>query len=151
MGHLKPAGLRDRGLPHDDFAPREGESSGGSKWWVWVLVLAVAGGLGYWYVHGKSSTEAQNPQAGGGAGGGQGKGGRGGQFGPLVVPVVVATAHKGDLPVYFNGLGTVTAFNTVTVRSRVDGQIVKINFTEGQMVHQGDSLAEIDPRPFQVQ
>jgi multidrug efflux system membrane fusion protein len=68
-----------------------------------------------------------------------------------VVPVVVATAEKGNLPVYFNGLGTVTAFNTVTVRSRVDGQIVKINFTEGQMVHQGDSLVEIDPRPYQVQ
>ena len=69
----------------------------------------------------------------------------------MVVPVVVATAEKGNLPVYFNGLGTVTAFNTVTVRSRVDGQIVKINFTEGQMVHQGDSLVEIDPRPYQVQ
>lgn len=68
----------------------------------------------------------------------------------MVVPVVVATAQQGDLPVYFNGLGTVTAFNTVTVRSRVDGQIVKINFTEGQMVHQGDSLVEIDPRPYQV-
>ena len=67
------------------------------------------------------------------------------------VPVVVATAHRGDLPVYFNGLGTVTAFNTVTVRSRVDGQIVKINFTEGQNVKEGDALIEIDPRPYQVQ
>jgi multidrug efflux system membrane fusion protein len=63
---------------------------------------------------------------------------------------VVATAQRGDLPVYLNGLGTVTAFNTVTVRSRVDGQIVKINFQEGQMVHQGDALIEIDPRPYQV-
>ena len=67
------------------------------------------------------------------------------------MPVVVATAHRGDLPIYFNGLGTVTAFNTVTVRSRVDGQIVKINFTEGQNVKEGDSLVEIDPRPYQVQ
>jgi multidrug efflux system membrane fusion protein len=64
---------------------------------------------------------------------------------------MVATAHRGDLPVYFNGLGTVTAFNTVTVRSRVDGQIVKINFTEGQFVKEGDALIEIDPRPYQVQ
>ena len=71
--------------------------------------------------------------------------------GPMVVPVVVSTAEKGDLPVFFNGLGTVTAYNTVTVRSRVDGQIVKINFTEGQMVHEGESLVEIDPRPYQVQ
>jgi multidrug efflux system membrane fusion protein len=63
----------------------------------------------------------------------------------------VATAQRGDLPVYFDGLGTVTAFNTVTVHSRVDGQITKINFLEGQFVHQGDSLLEIDPRPYQVQ
>jgi len=67
------------------------------------------------------------------------------------VPVVVATAQRGDLPVYFDGLGTVTAFNTVTVHSRVDGQITKINFQEGQFVHQGESLLEIDPRPYQVQ
>jgi multidrug efflux system membrane fusion protein len=69
----------------------------------------------------------------------------------LQVPVVVATATRGDLPVFFNGLGNVTAFNTVTVRTRVDGQIVKINFTEGQYVKEGDSLLEIDPRPYQVQ
>jgi multidrug efflux system membrane fusion protein len=69
-------------------------------------------------------------------------------FGP--VPVVVATAQKGDLPVYLIGLGSVAAFNTVTVRSRVDGQIVKVNFTEGQFVHEGDALIEIDPRPYQV-
>ena len=61
----------------------------------------------------------------------------------FTVPVVVATAQKGDLPVYFNGIGTVTAFNTVTVRSRVDGAIVKVNFTEGQFVHQGDALIEM--------
>jgi multidrug efflux system membrane fusion protein len=58
---------------------------------------------------------------------------------------------RGDLPVYFNGLGTVTAFNTVTVRSRVDGQITKINFKEGQSVRQGEDLVDIDSRPFQVQ
>jgi len=69
----------------------------------------------------------------------------------MVVPVVVATAQRGDLPVYFNGLGTVTAFNTVTVRSRVDGQLVSVAFKEGQFVHEGDLLAQIDPRPFQVQ
>jgi len=157
MGHLKSAELRDRSVPSDDLGPHEaetlgGNAGGGSRWWVWVIVLALIAGGGYWYFHGKG-TEAQSSQAGNAAGG-QGGGGRrgaGGPGGPMIVPVVVATSHKGDLPVYYNGLGTVTAFNTVTVRSRVDGQIVKINFTEGQMVRQGDSLVEIDPRPFQVQ
>ncbi len=55
------------------------------------------------------------------------------------------------MPVYLTGLGTVTAFNTVTIRSRVDGQIIKVAFQEGQFVDEGDLLVEIDPRPFQVQ
>src|SRR5258708_28710800 len=81
----------------------------------------------------------------------KGRGGKGAGAGGFVVTVVVATAQRGDLPVYFDGLGTATAFNTVTLHSRVDGQITKINFQEGQFVHQGESLLEIDPRPYQVQ
>ena len=59
-------------------------------------------------------------------------------------------ALKQNVPYYLSGLGTVTAFNTVTVKSRVDGELQKVNFKEGQFVHEGDLLAEIDPRPFQV-
>ncbi len=66
------------------------------------------------------------------------------------VPVTLATVEKTDFPVYLNGLGTVQGFNTVVVRTRVDGQIDKIAFTEGQLVKQGDVLAQIDPRPFQA-
>ncbi len=67
-----------------------------------------------------------------------------------VVPVGVATAERRDVPVYLKGLGSVTASNTVSVKSRVDGQLAQVNFKEGQAVNKGDLLAVIDPRPFQV-
>jgi len=121
-----------------------GEGSSRNRWWIWLLVVAVVAG-GWWYIR------ARGAQVNGAAAAAEGNTGIGGQPSGAPVPVVVATAHRGDLPVYFNGLGTVTAFNTVTVRSRVDGQIVKINFTEGQYVKEGDALIEIDPRPYQVQ
>jgi multidrug efflux system membrane fusion protein len=66
------------------------------------------------------------------------------------VPVTIAPVEKADFPVYLTGLGTVQGFNTVVVRTRVDGQIDKIAFKEGQLVNQGDLLAQIDPRPFQA-
>ncbi len=119
-------------------------SSKKSYWWVWLLLLCVAAGAAYFLyptfftATGGSQTQAKK-------GGKDDKGGAG-----RAVPVVAAVSRQGDMPVYLNGLGSVTAFNTVTVRSRVDGEIVKIAFTEGQLVKQGDLLVEIDPRPFQV-
>ncbi len=71
--------------------------------------------------------------------------------GPRVIPVVTSPARKGDMDIYLNGLGTVTALYTVTLHTRVDGELVHVGFTEGQMVRKGDLLAEIDPRPYQVQ
>jgi multidrug efflux system membrane fusion protein len=118
-----------------------------SRWWLWVLVLGAIALGGWYYRSSRNASQTADTAAPGAAG--KGKGGFG--AGNLVVPVVVSTAQRGDLPVYFNGLGTVTAFNTVTVRSRVDGQLVSVAFKEGQFVHQGDLLAQIDPRPFQVQ
>lgn len=67
------------------------------------------------------------------------------------IPVRTAEVEQKDMPVFINGLGTVTAFKTVTLRSRVDGELVHVAFTEGQMVNEGDLLAEIDPRPFDAQ
>src|SRR6185369_6042132 len=81
------------------------------------------------------------------AGKGAGKGGRGG--GPQV-PVVASAASTADVGVQIDALGTVTPVATVTVRSRIDGQLMKILFREGQVVKSGDLLAEIDPRPSQV-
>jgi len=80
----------------------------------------------------------------------KGKGGRPG-MGQMVVPVATAKAETRDLPVFLSGLGSVDAFNTVSIKSRIDGQLVRVAITEGQEVKQGDLLAEIDPRPYQVQ
>jgi len=70
--------------------------------------------------------------------------------GPAAVPVTVAAVTKENFPVYLTGLGTVQGFNTVTVRTRVDGQINQIAFKEGQFVKEGDLIAQVDPRPFQA-
>jgi membrane fusion protein, multidrug efflux system len=69
----------------------------------------------------------------------------------FAVPVVAGTVSSGDVPIYLRGIGTVIAYNTVVVRSQIQGQITKITFTEGQTVKAGDTLAEIDPRPYQAQ
>src|ERR1700739_3259005 len=71
--------------------------------------------------------------------------------GPRSVSVAIAPVQRQDVPVYLSGLGAVTAFNTANIKSRVDGQIMKVNFREGQNVKQGELLIEIDSRPFQVQ
>jgi multidrug efflux system membrane fusion protein len=70
---------------------------------------------------------------------------------PRPVAVAVAQVKTQDVPVYLTGLGSVTAFYTANIKSRVDGQIMKVNFKEGQIVHEGDLLIEIDDRPYQVQ
>src|SRR5215469_10339177 len=145
MGQLKSMDLPER-VSH---ATTDASAAKPSKrrWWLWLLVTAGIV-LAIWYFRGSPNpSQAADPSAPARSGRGRGFAG-GGNF---VVPVAVAAAHRGDLPVYFNGLGNVTAYNTVTVRSRVDGQIVNVAFKEGQYVHVGDLLVQIDPRPFQVQ
>ena len=117
--------------------------------WVWVLVIViVAAGLWYWRSHVVDGSVA-GAGAGKRAGGYAGK--RGGGPGPNdVMPVGTATAKRADVPIYIAGLGSVTPVATVTVKSRVDGQLVNIDFTEGQIVKAGQLLAQVDPRPFQV-
>lgn len=143
MGHLKTIDLPDA----TDSPTRAAGAVSPSRTWVWVVVAALAIG-GFWYY--RSFHKANGPAAGVGAPGAGGPMGAGANPN-FSVPVVVATTSKGDLPVYLNGLGTVTPLNTVTVRSRVDGQLINVAFKEGQFIKEGDLLAEIDPRPFQVQ
>jgi multidrug efflux system membrane fusion protein len=108
--------------------------------WIWLLIalLVVAGG-GYWFFAKGAGSPSSGPSAG--------RPGMGG----MPVPVKVVTVKKAPLDFTLKAIGTVTAFNTVTVRSRVDGELQDIVFTDGQKVEEGDLLAQIDPRSFQVQ
>ncbi len=130
----QPTGVRTE-------APRaasRGTASG--RRWGWSIALCILAVAGYVFfprvIHGQAhpaaAANAGRPRA-------------------MMVPVVGAVAQRADVPVYLNGLGTVTSLNTVTVHSRVDGQLVSVMFKEGQLVHQGELLAQIDPRPFEVQ
>jgi len=104
------------------------------RWILLILAVALAGCYGWHRFHGAESAATAQKAA------------------PKASPirVSIASVEKADFPVYLTGLGAVQAFNTVVVRTRVDGQIDKIAFQEGQSVKQGDLLAEIDPRPFQA-
>lgn len=114
---------------------------------IWVLFLAIIAGVAGYAVW-RAGQPGAIPQQGQGRGGGRGRGGRGGNLGP--VPVVTAKVARADVPVYLNGLGNVMAFYTVSVNSRVTGQLMKVLFNEGDLVHEGQELIEIDPRPYQV-
>jgi membrane fusion protein, multidrug efflux system len=108
------------------------------RWRLGLVVLAAAGLLLYLLI--ARSHRAQEAAASTSAATKQ-----------PVVPVAAIAARQGDLKQYISAIGSVTPYNTVTVKSRVDGQLEKVNFTEGQIVKAGDLLAQIDPRPFQVQ
>lgn len=111
---------------------------GNSAVWVWLGIAVVVGTVGSFLYSriaanwNKSASPIENRAA-------------------RLISVVSAVARTGDLSIYLNGLGSVVPFNTVTIRTRVDGQVDKVAFEEGQLVHQGDLLAQIDPRPLEVQ
>ncbi|PFH08330.1 multidrug efflux system membrane fusion protein [Collimonas sp. PA-H2] len=132
---------------------------GFQRGWLWlvaVVVLALAAYLIWGRTHPAADGAAGKPdqagQAANGGAKGAGKGGKRGAFagagGPL--PVGVAVAKSGDINIYISGLGSVTPEATAIVKSRVDGQLMKLHFQEGQVVKAGALLAELDPRPYQV-
>jgi membrane fusion protein, multidrug efflux system len=104
-------------------------------WLAVFVLLVVAGGsyLGWRHLHDEAAAKAAAANKP-----------------PPAVPATVAAAEKADYPVYLQGLGNVQPFNTVTVKSRVDGEVIKIGFKQGEMVKQGDLIAQIDPRPYQA-
>ena len=124
---------------HAAPAPPSLEETGSARGCVWVFIVIIvvaAGGLGWWWFHRGAEENKEKAAA---------------KHAPPVVPVVAAKATRGDLPIYLNGLGTVTALNTVTVHTRVDGELQKVAYKEGDDVKAGDLLVQIDPRPFEVQ
>jgi multidrug efflux system membrane fusion protein len=134
---------------HESDLPTGPRKKGRGFIWI-VLFLIVAGVAGYavWRA-GQPVAVANGGRGGGpGGGGGRGAGGRGGNLGP--VPVVVTTVSRTAVPVYLNGLGNVTAFYTNTVHVLVNGELQKVLFNEGDLVKQGQVLAQVDPRPYQA-
>jgi membrane fusion protein, multidrug efflux system len=109
------------------------------RWWIALTILLLLGLGGYFFLTrpGGAQQSASNM--------------RGQNAGPRPSPVTAVPAKRGDIAVTLTGLGSVTPLNLVTVKTRVDGQLMQVLFREGQAVNQGDTLAEIDPRPFQVQ
>ena len=111
-------------------------------WWIFLRAPAADGKNG-------PAVSADGGAAGVGAGSRRGRRGGGDADGP--VPVALGAVARRDVPIYLDGLGTVQAFNTVTVRPQVSGQLVSVAFEEGQEVRKGDLLAQIDPRSFDAQ
>lgn len=114
--------------------PVPADSGSRHHYGIWiVLLLLLAAGIVVYRMRASSEAASKNKDSGGSP-----------------VSVGVADVRKRDVPYYLTGLGNVTAFNTVTVHTRVDGQIMQVLFREGQFVRQGDVLVEIDSRPYQV-
>ncbi len=142
MGNKEPSTLErgeqvllPPGPPPPPVAPKARRRSYS---WVWLLIV---GGLAYGGYTFFQATKGKQDAA---------KAQKEAKKGPRSTPVAVASARVGNIPVYLRGLGSVAAFNTVAVKSRVDGQLDAIYFSEGQFVKKGDVLAQIDPRPYQV-
>jgi multidrug efflux system membrane fusion protein len=121
---------------HPAHPPSDSHSNKNNRKWTWTVIVVIILAAGLFYYLRQSKQKASSIQA---------------DSAPRAVPVSTAAARKGDIGVYINALGTVTPVYTVTVTSRVQGEIVNVYYREGQLVHKGDPLLDIDPRPYQAQ
>jgi membrane fusion protein, multidrug efflux system len=122
--------LDQMGTKFRDTAAHQETDRRPSRWWLWLAIVAVAGiGVYGWSMHSATKPVMKPP----------------------VVPVSASVVKSGPLNIYINQIGTVTPFNTVTVRSRIAGEITKIDFTEGETVEAGQLLVNIDPSPYAAQ
>ena len=122
-----------------DFGERIPAQEWYRHWWIWVLAVILLGVVAYGLL----------PKSPGQTTGGAAKSGP--SPAQPSVPVTAVAAKTGDIGIYLTGLGSVTPIHTVTVKTRVDGELMKVYYKEGQIVHKGALLAEIDPRPYQAQ
>jgi multidrug efflux system membrane fusion protein len=128
--------------PSMSAAPQTNSPGRGRRWWILLLLVVLVGGATYFYLRRSAGNAQQNPPSQ--------DGGRHAGAAKEATPVVAADAKKGDIDVYLNGLGAVTPLSTVTIKTHVDGELMKVLFSEGQTVKEGQFIAEIDPRPYQV-
>ena len=123
--------------PQKALAPPEEPKGSGFRKWLVVLVILLAVGAAVWKI--RKNTQDQVAQ--------------GAKMAAALdrpTPVMVTAVQQKTMPIYLTALGTVTAYNTVTIKSRVDGQLIRVNVREGQTVREGELLAEIDPAPYQA-
>jgi membrane fusion protein, multidrug efflux system len=122
-------------LPEDKPAEKPHEPHSSKTWVFVVLGILVLGGATFWFLRSRAAAAAAAAA----------------QPTDRVVPVLLAPVQKKDFPIYLDGLGSVVPLHTVTVHTQVDGRMDTVAFKEGQFVHKGDFLAQVDPRPYIIQ